>query len=115
MVGSYTPVTQLKAVVLPAPLGPISATISPRLISMLRSFTATTPPNCMVRWLIFSTLLAHFAGPLSALRAAQKIGKLSLAHHALAEEQHHHHDDHREHHQAEAVAQQRHLEGCRWM
>ena len=47
-IGSYTPVMQLKAVVLPAPLGPIRATISPWFTSRDRSFTATPPPNCMV-------------------------------------------------------------------
>ena len=48
LVGSYTPVMQLKAVVFPAPLGPMSATISPWSTSSDRSLTATTPPNCMV-------------------------------------------------------------------
>ena len=53
--GWYTPVTTLNAVVLPAPLGPIRATISPWLISRFRLSTATTPPNCMVTFSIFST------------------------------------------------------------
>ena len=47
-VGAYTPVITLKAVVLPAPLGPMRPMISPLFTSRLRSSTATTPPNCMV-------------------------------------------------------------------
>ena len=48
LVGWYTPVMTLKAVVFPAPLGPMRATISPSLTTSSRSSTATTPPNCMV-------------------------------------------------------------------
>ena len=56
-VGSYTPVMQLKAVVLPAPFGPIRATISPWFTSRDRLLIATTPPNCIVMFSIFRTLL----------------------------------------------------------
>ena len=73
LVGSYTPVMQLKAVVLPAPLGPIRATISPWFTSRDRSFTATTPPNCMVTCSsrrTFSTWL--ISPPLSGRLAAGK-------------------------------------------
>src|SRR3979490_151461 len=49
----------LKAVVLPAPLGPINATISPALMENSRLFTATRPPNRRVRFLI-SRMATHF-------------------------------------------------------
>ena len=42
-----TPVIRLKVVLLPAPFGPISATISPACTSKVTSLTATTPPNCL--------------------------------------------------------------------
>ena len=48
LVGLYTPVIMLKAVVLPAPFGPISATISLFPMVMLRLLTAIRPPNCIV-------------------------------------------------------------------
>src|ERR1700719_3799692 len=41
-----TPVIRLKVVLLPAPLGPISATISRAWTSKETSLTAITPPNC---------------------------------------------------------------------
>ena len=43
--GSSKPVIRLKNVVLPAPLGPISAVISPRWISACSTSTATSPPK----------------------------------------------------------------------
>src|ERR1700730_4018026 len=47
-VGWYTPVTTLKTVVLPAPLGPMSAKIDPSGTDRLTSLRATTPPNAIV-------------------------------------------------------------------
>ena len=58
LVGWYTPVMQLKAVVLPAPLGPMRATILPSGTSRDKSFTATTPPNCMVTFSIRRTFVS---------------------------------------------------------
>src|SRR2546430_12187673 len=43
--GCSTPVTQLKNVDLPAPLGPMMARISPAGTAMLTSFNAVKPPN----------------------------------------------------------------------
>ena len=43
--GSYSRLTQLKSVVLPAPFGPMSAQISPSSIVNDRSASATIPPN----------------------------------------------------------------------
>src|SRR5436305_8109210 len=40
---------RLKLVVLPAPLGPISATVSPSRTEKLRSWTARRPPNRLLR------------------------------------------------------------------
>jgi hypothetical protein len=47
---------QLNTVVLPAPLGPISAVISPRTAVKERSSTATRPPKRMVRCSTRSTM-----------------------------------------------------------
>src|ERR1700687_5491534 len=49
--GFLKPEIMLNAVVLPAPLGPIRATISPALTEKLRLFTATRPPNRRVTFL----------------------------------------------------------------
>ena len=48
LVGRYRPVRQLKNVVLPAPLGPISPMISPRWTVKFTESTAVRPPNRMV-------------------------------------------------------------------
>src|SRR5258708_783420 len=48
-VGRITPVTQLKNVLLPAPLGPITARISSRRRSKLIALSAVRPPKRMVR------------------------------------------------------------------
>src|SRR5215472_12163279 len=40
---------RLKLVVLPAPLGPMSATVSPSFTEKLRSWTARSPPNRLLR------------------------------------------------------------------
>src|SRR5215469_10874522 len=40
---------RLKLVVLPAPFGPIRATVSPSLTEKLRSWTARSPPNRLLR------------------------------------------------------------------
>src|SRR5574344_2084157 len=128
LVGAYTPVTTLKAVVLPAPLGPIRATISPSRTSIERSSTATTPPNCIVTFSSLRTgLFIHstafhrcFAAeqPLEKAAHLAEKGKNGVptefprSHQALPVEQYDDHDDHREHHHAEAVAQQRDLKGA---
>ena len=44
-VGRTVPAMQLKSVVLPAPFGPISPTISPRRTAIETESTAATPPN----------------------------------------------------------------------
>src|SRR5262245_55628025 len=46
-VGVYTPVSMLKNVVLPAPLGPIRLTIEPPGMVKSTSSTATRPPNSL--------------------------------------------------------------------
>src|SRR4029453_17001872 len=50
LVGWKTPVTTLKTVVLPAPLGPISPKISPRSTCSETVSSAVTPPNRIVRF-----------------------------------------------------------------
>ena len=96
------------------------ATISPRPTSSERSFTATTPPNCMVMFCRLQnvfTFFAHFAAPPSACAGAagaffrflKRVRQFLLAHQALAEEQHDDHDDDREHDQPETAAEQARL------
>src|SRR5262245_2838824 len=46
--GRSNPVSRLKNVVLPAPLGPISAVIAPRCTSTWSTLTATRPPKWRV-------------------------------------------------------------------
>src|SRR5262249_2713330 len=48
-VGRSTPVTQLKNVLLPAPLGPMIARTCPRGTEMLTALTAVSPPKRIVR------------------------------------------------------------------
>ena len=43
--GWYTPVNELKSDVLPAPLGPMTASISPRSWCKLTSLSEITPPK----------------------------------------------------------------------
>src|ERR1700759_4888794 len=52
-----TPVPRLNVVLLPAPFGPISATISRACTSNETSLTAMTPPNCFRAWSISSNTL----------------------------------------------------------
>jgi hypothetical protein len=47
-VGLYSPVSMLKNVVFPAPLGPMIDTIDRGGIAKLTSLTAVRPPNCFV-------------------------------------------------------------------
>src|SRR6476661_7549444 len=49
-VGLSKPVIRLKNVVLPAPLGPISAVITPRCTSRWSTSTAVMPPNARTMW-----------------------------------------------------------------
>ena len=80
-VGSSTPVIRLNIVLLPAPFGPISATISPARTSSDMSLTATRPPKCLRALVDLQQHLARGrhvalreraappAGPTRALRA----------------------------------------------
>ena len=47
LVGLYSPVSMLKNVVLPAPLGPMIETIDPSGMSIETSLTARRPPNSL--------------------------------------------------------------------
>src|SRR5277367_4319405 len=68
-----TPVTKLKVVLLPAPFGPISATISQGPTSKETSLTAITPPNCLRAWSICSST----AGEPAALARAGNVREVS--------------------------------------
>jgi hypothetical protein len=50
VVGSRNFVSRLKQVVLPAPLGPMSAWIEPRTTERLTLLTAVNPLNSLVSW-----------------------------------------------------------------
>src|SRR2546421_790873 len=93
---------QLKTVVLPAPLGPISAVISLRAAVKERSPMATRPPKRMVRWSTRSsgspscagisavTLSDEFSG--NRLLLLEKDRRLARRHEAAwppAHDQHH--------------------------
>src|ERR1700694_3079094 len=60
-VGWNSPVTLLNSVVLPAPLGPMRAKTSPRLICKLTLSTATRPPNRLVKF-VSSRMLSALSG-----------------------------------------------------
>src|SRR6185295_11547724 len=80
--GGRKPESRLNAVVLPAPLGPMRPSTSPRAISSERSRTATNPPKRLEipeTWRSGGTGLSGRAGP----EAAQ--GRVG----ALREEKHH--------------------------
>ena len=66
-----TPVIRLKVVLLPAPFGPISATISRAWTSKETSLTAITPPNCLRAWSICSSTAER--GALRARAAAAPV------------------------------------------
>src|SRR5262249_41454578 len=65
-VGSSAPVSRLMSVVLPAPLGPISAWRAPEAMARLTASTATSAPKRRVRFVVAS---AGVAGLCSCERA----------------------------------------------
>ena len=64
-----TPVIRLKVVLLPAPLGPISATISRAWTSKETLLTAITPPNCL-------RALSMCSSAPAAVAALGRVGKV---------------------------------------
>ena len=58
-VGLSNPVTKLNNVVLPAPLGPITLTVSPSFTSKLTRSTASTPSKLRERFLISSKAIVE--------------------------------------------------------
>src|ERR1700686_480033 len=70
---------RLKLVVLPAPFGPISATVSFSCTEKLTSWTARSPPNRLLRPRMTS---ASAMGYLRARRFAAGVALPSLAHHS---------------------------------
>ena len=104
---------QLNTVVLPAPLGPISAVISPRLASKDRSPMATSPPNFIDRCSTLRIGVGHgwsrvhqpcpslVKEPETALRSMQEGGRFTAADEAARLPQHD--DDHRQAEQQHAV------------
>src|SRR6516165_7609429 len=88
-----TPVMRLKNVVLPAPLGPISAWMSPVITSMLTSLSTLKPPNRLVRPSIERQIGRGTDTVVSPAR------KRSPPHRVAGQQtvgpyDHHHHEDH---------------------
>ena len=72
--GASCPPTMLKQVVLPAPFGPISASISPAPRSKLTRSTARTPPNALARSRTASTgALMPCRGASCAMPASPRV------------------------------------------
>src|SRR6266851_6883567 len=71
---------RVKLVVLPAPLGPISATVSFSCTVKLTSCTARRPPNRLLRPRIMSA--SAIGCPLRSRRFATDIALPGLAHHS---------------------------------
>ena len=72
-----TPVIRLKVVLLPAPLGPIRATISRAWTSKETSLTAMTPPNCLRAFSICSSTEGMLAARSRAGKVKRRIGYLA--------------------------------------
>src|SRR4029077_17571833 len=100
-VGWNSPVTLLNSVVLPAPLGPMRAKTSPRLICRLTLSTATSPPKRLVRS-VSTRMLSAFSDTRTLLDRGAffqhgRTLELLLAHaareQALRTQQHDHDED----------------------
>src|SRR5499427_8182677 len=82
--GGIRPVMPLKSVVLPAPLGPISAKTSPRRTSKLTSSTAVRPPNRLVTFWRLRMTPSLIRGPREiADFVGWSCGALHLGHRSL--------------------------------
>src|SRR5471030_3327764 len=82
---------RLKAVVLPAPFGPISASVSPSRTVKLTSCTACRPLNRLLRFLMTSA--STMASPLRRSGAATGINLVDVAHDTGWAPQDHRHQD----------------------
>src|SRR5690242_21268700 len=93
----------LKAVVFPAPFGPMRPTISRSPTAMARSATAVRPPKRIVTPRVSSKAML-----LPRRRRDRRAppehapGELAAAHEPALAEQHDHHQHQREHHHAQA-------------
>src|SRR5215210_8111078 len=117
-VGSKRPLTMLKNVVLPAPLGPIRLTMDRSGMSKLTALTATRPPKTLVMPRASRRLVPPWTSPSGTGRAAHRVARarlvlaqlllaLAVGDDALRPEQHHQHEDHAE--DKEVVAGQVHV------
>src|SRR5215831_10848823 len=92
-VGSRKCVSRLKQVVFPAPFGPMSAWMLPRLTLRLTSLTATKPLNSLVSWRVSringSVMRWLFPAPArlalgeKGVDALARVGEHHVARHAL--------------------------------
>ena len=72
-----TPVIRLKVVLLPAPLGPIRATISRAWTSKETSLTAITPPNCLRAFSICSSVGGRGRRAHARGKGQRRVGQLA--------------------------------------
>src|SRR6056297_393125 len=72
--GVYTPVIRLNNVVLPAPLGPMTETISPGSTSKLRFVMACRPPKLLFRWRTLSIAMSGAPLVVAALASTAAVG-----------------------------------------
>src|SRR5215217_7388968 len=106
---SWSPLTMLKNVVLPAPFGPIRLTIERSGISKSISLTAMSPPKTLViprASRMFPFLSATSGSPervtdVTTLSAAQLLGALAVGDDAFGPQEHH--EDKEEAEQQEVV------------
>src|SRR5215210_7323587 len=99
--GLYSPLTMLKNVVFPAPLGPIRLTIALSGMSKSTALTATRPPKTLViplasRMLgVAASLLSSGTGQpryvIVLLTLAQLLLALAVRDYAFGSQEHHHH------------------------
>src|ERR1700732_4316862 len=78
--GRWKPVMRLKLVVLPAPFGPISATVSFSFTVKLTSCTARRPPNRLLSPRMTSA--SAMAVPLRSRRFAADVALPGFSHHS---------------------------------
>ena len=79
VVGLYRPVSMLKKVVLPAPLGPMIETIERSGIEKSTSLTATRPPNSLETPLASSRTSPSRVGPARAPAPVVRVPRTRLA------------------------------------
>src|SRR5262249_35044708 len=87
-VGECCPVSRLKKVVFPAPLGPITECSEPSSTSIVTALTAVSPPKDLVRRSVLTRGIGPYRSGCVARRAPRPEARPRLDH-PTPEEQHH--------------------------